>query len=156
MLYHVCSKIDRSEDFVRKSSMKLLMFYTKEWWYKTASKTLEDAADVEREEGLENAVVIFFHCEAEDEDQFESALQKFAKNAKWIAGKFGTKNIVLHSFNHLSSSKSSPEFARRLLQEVKQRLERTGHYVMATPFGYVNEFRMHVAGDSLAKVFKEF
>ncbi len=136
--------------------MKLLMFYTKEWWYKTASKTLEDAPDVEKEEGLENAVVIFFHCEAEDEGRYEGVVQKFAKNAKWIAGTFGTKNIVLHSFNHLSSSKSSPEFAQKLLGEVKQRLERTGYSVMATPFGYFNEFRMHVAGDSLAKVFKEF
>ena len=136
--------------------MKLLMFYTKEWWYKTASKTLNDVPDVDTEEKAENAVVIFFHCEAEDEGKYESIVQKFVKNAKWIAGKFGTKNIVLHSFNHLSSSKSSPEFAGQLLGEVRQRLERTGYAVMTTPFGYFNEFKMHVAGDSLAKVFKEF
>jgi len=140
---------------VRKSDMKLLMFYTKEWWYKTASKTLEDADDIEREESLGNAVVIFFHSEAEDEGRSESVVQKFVKNAKWLAGKFNTKNIVLHSFNHLSSSKSSPDFARQLLGDVCQRLERTGFTVMATPFGYFNEFKMHVAGDSLAKVFKE-
>ncbi|MDA8240424.1 MAG: threonyl-tRNA synthetase editing domain-containing protein [Nitrospiraceae bacterium] len=132
------------------------MFYTKEWWYKTASKTLNDVPDVDTEEKAENAVVIFFHCEAEDEGKYESIVQKFVKNAKWIAGKFGTKNIVLHSFNHLSSSKSSPEFAQKLLEEVGQRLERTGYAVMTTPFGYFNEFKMHVAGDSLAKVFKEF
>ncbi len=136
--------------------MKLLMFYTKEWWYKTASKTLPDAPDVDKEEKADHAVVIFFHCEAEDEDKYEGVVQKFAKNAKWIAGKFGTKNIVLHSFNHLSSSKSSPDFARKLLGEVLERLERTGYAVMTTPFGYFNEFRIHVAGDSLAKVFKEF
>jgi hypothetical protein len=136
--------------------MKLLMFYTKEWWYKTASKTLPYAPDVDKEEKVDDALVIFFHCEAEDEDKYDSVVRKFVKNAKWITGKFGTKNIVLHSFNHLSSSKSSPEFARRLLGEVSQRLERTGYAVMTTPFGYFNEFRMHVAGDSLAKVFKEF
>ena len=28
-----------------------------------------------------------------------------------LAGKFGTKNVVIHSFNHLSSSKASPEFS---------------------------------------------
>jgi hypothetical protein len=72
------------------------------------------------------------------------------------SGKFNAKNIVLHSFNHLSLSKSSPEFAKTLLEEVRLRLERTGYEVMTTPFGYFNEFRMHVAGDSLAKVFKEF
>ena len=136
--------------------MKLLMFYTKEWWYKTASKTIETAPDVEQEESMTSAAVIFFHCEAEDEGKYDGVVQKFAKNAKWIAGKFNTKNVVLHSFNHLSSSKSSPEFAKRLLEEVHGRLERTGYSVMVTPFGYFNEFRMHVAGDSLAKVFKEF
>jgi hypothetical protein len=136
--------------------MKLLMFYTKEWWYKTASKTLAEVPDVEREEKIDNAVAIFVHCEAGDEDKYESVVKKFVKNAKWIAGKFGTKNIVLHSFNHLSSSKSSPEFAWKLLEEAKHVLERNGYAVMTTPFGYFTEFRMHVAGDSLAKVFKEF
>jgi len=136
--------------------MKLLMFYVHEWWYKTASKSLPEVPDKEREESLKNSVVIFFHAEAEDGANRERVLQKFVKNTKWIAGKFSTKNVVLHSFNHLSSSKSSPEFAEALLEEVKERLQRTGYEVIVTPFGYFNEFKMHVAGDSLAKVFKEF
>jgi hypothetical protein len=136
--------------------MKLLMFYVHEWWYKTASKSLPEVPDREREESLKDAAVIFFHSEAEDEANRERVLQKFVKNTKWIAGKFSTKSVVLHSFNHLSSSKSSPEFAEALLEEVKERLQRTGYEVMLTPFGYFNEFKMHVAGDSLAKVFKEF
>ena len=136
--------------------MKLLMFYTKEWWYKTASKTLEDVPDAEKEESIRNAVVIFFHCEAEDEEKYDGVVQKFVKNTKWLAGKFNVRNVVLHSFNHLSTSKSSAEFAGSLLEEVSLRLEGAGYKVMQTPFGYFNEFRMHVAGDSLAKVFKEF
>ncbi len=136
--------------------MKLLMFYTNEWWYKTASRTLEDMPAEDKEEAMTGAIVIFFHCEAEDETKYSGVVQKFVKNTKWLAGKFSTKNVVLHSFNHLSSSKSSPEFARTLLAEVRQRLENTEFIVMVTPFGYFNEFKMHVAGDSLAKVFKEF
>lgn len=132
------------------------MFYVYDWWYKTASKSLPDAPDVDTEESIKNAAVIFYHSEAEDETKRDSVLQKFVKNAKWIAGKFNTKNIVLHSFGHLSVSKSSPEFANTLLNDVVERLQRTGYSVMITPFGYFNEFRMHVAGDSLAKVYKEF
>lgn len=49
--------------------MKLLMFYINEWWYRTASKNLPDVPDVEKEEAVENAAVIFFHCEAEDEER---------------------------------------------------------------------------------------
>ena len=133
-----------------------MMFYVHDWWYKTALKSLPDVPEIEKEESVKNAVVIFFHSEVEDEGKRESILQKFVKNTKWIAGKFDTKNVVLHSFNHLSSSKSSPEFARELLHDVVERLERTGYEVMLTPFGYFNEFKMHVAGDSLAKVFKNF
>jgi len=136
--------------------MKLLMFYTRDWWYKTASKTLETAPDIEIEETMHNAVAIFFHSEAEDEERYDSVCEKFVKNVKWLAGKFSTKNVVLHSFNHLSTSKSSPDLAKRLLDDVIIRLERAGYTVMQTPFGYFNEFKMHVAGDSLAKVFKAF
>jgi len=136
--------------------MKLVMFYVHEWWYKTASKSLQDVPDVEKEESFTNAAVIFYHSEAEDEGKRDSIIQKFVKNTKWIAGKFRTKNIVLHSFNHLAASKSSPEFAKTVLDEVVERLQRTGYTVMTTPFGYFNEFKMYVAGDSLAKVYKEF
>src|SRR5512143_1822861 len=110
--------------------MKLLMFYTKEWWYKTASKTLETAPNLDIEESIPDAVVIFFHCEAEDEARADSVREKFVKNAKWLAGKFDSRNIVLHSFNHLSSSKSSPEFAKQLLDDLIIRRERTGYTVM--------------------------
>jgi len=136
--------------------MKLLMFYTRQWWYRTASKTLADVPDIEKEESLDGAVVIFFHAEEGDELKRDSVLKKFVKNTKWIAGKFETKRVVLHSFNHLSNSKASAPFARALLEEAQERLERTGYTVMITPFGYFNEFRMHVEGDSLAKVYKEF
>jgi hypothetical protein len=135
--------------------MKLLMFYAEEWWYKTASKTLENVPAEDKEESTTSAVVVFFHCEAEDEARHAGVVQKFVKNTKWLAGKFDARNIVLHSFNHLSSSKSSPEFAKTLLDEVSQKLQNTGYSVIVTPFGYFNEFRIHVAGDSLAKVFKD-
>jgi len=136
--------------------MRLVMFYVHEWWYRTASKSLPDIPDTQKEESLTNAAVIFFHSEANDEEKRDSVIQKFVKNTKWISGKFGTKNVVLHSFNHLADSKSTPDFAKSVLDEVVERLKRTGYEVMTTPFGYFNEFRMHVAGDSLAKVYKEF
>jgi hypothetical protein len=136
--------------------MKIVMFYAHEWWYKTASKSLPDVPDVVREESVDDTVVIFFHAEAEDETKREGVLQKCIKNTKWIAGKFNTRSVVIHSFNHLSSSKSSPEFALSLLDELTERLKKAGYTVHRTPFGYFNEFRIHVAGDSLAKVYKEF
>lgn len=135
--------------------MKLLLFYVHTWWFKTASKSLIDVPDTDREESIENAVVVFFHAEKEDEDKGKSLLDKVVKNIKWLAGKFNTKHVVIHSFNHLSSSKASPEYSEQMILSVSEKLKNSGYVVMCTPFGYFNEFKMHVGGESLAKVFKE-
>lgn len=132
------------------------MFYAPAWWYRTAERSLADAPEAEREEAVADAAVVFVHAEARDEDDRAGVVRKFLKNVKWLAGKFGTRSVVLHSFNHLSSSKASAEFALGVMDEVSARLEGSGYAVMRTPFGYFNEFKLHVAGDSLAKVFKEF
>lgn len=136
--------------------MKLLLFYAHKWWFRTASKGLPDVPDVNMEDSMDNAVVVFFHAEKEDEEKGKGVLDKFVKNTKWLAGKFNTKNAVLHSFNHLSSSKASPEFSGQILKQATERLVNAGYSVMCTPFGYFNEFDIHVGGESLAKVFKEF
>jgi len=136
--------------------MKLLLFYAHKWWFKTASKSLPAVPDNEKEDSLENAVVVFYHVEKEDEEKGKGVLEKLVKNIKWLAGKFGTKHVVIHSFNHLSSSKASPEFSEELINQATERLQNTGYTVMCTPFGYFNEFIIHVGGESLAKVFKEF
>jgi hypothetical protein len=136
--------------------MKLLLFYAHSFSYETAAKSLSTVPEVKKKESVTAAAVIFFHVEAEDVEKRSKVVQKFVKNVKWLCGKFATKNVVLHSFNHLSGSKADPDFSRELLDEVAEQLARTDYQVMVTPFGYFNEFRIHVAGDSLAKVFKEF
>jgi hypothetical protein len=52
-------------------------------------------------------------------------------------------------------SKAPAEFAEPLIEEAGKRLEESGYSVTVTPFGYLNEWKLHVAGESLAKVFKE-
>jgi hypothetical protein len=136
--------------------MKLLLFYANKWWFKTASKSLPQVPDIQMEDSMENTVVVFYHAEKEDEEKGKGVLDKLIKNIKWLAGKFVTKNVVIHSFNHLSSSKASPEFSEELIKHATERLHDTGYTVMCTPFGYFNEFLIHVGGESLAKVFKEF
>ncbi len=112
--------------------------------------------DIELEDEVKDATVVFFQVEEKDSEDRSGVIRKLVKNIKWHAGKFGTKNVVLHSFNHLSSSKAPPDVAREILDEVVQRLNRADYHVLVTPFGYFHEFKIHVGGESLAKVFKEF
>ncbi len=135
--------------------MKLLMFYAPSFWFKTFEKVLEDAPDQDVESTSENSVVIFYQAEEADIEKEKSIITKFVKNIKWLAGKFKTKNVVLHSFGHLSLSKAPPEFTEKLIIEVKNKLTASDFSVTETPFGYLNEWKIHVAGDSLGKVFKD-
>ncbi|MBW1982564.1 MAG: hypothetical protein JRJ12_15240 [Deltaproteobacteria bacterium] len=135
--------------------MRVILFYAPTFWFKTFKKVLVEAAEQEAEAECHEAVVVFYQAEADDQQRQAKVLTKLIKNIKWLAGKFQTKTIVLHSFNHLSSSKAPPQFAEMLTEAAKQRLEQSGYQVTVTPFGYLNEWRIHVAGDSLAKVYKE-
>jgi hypothetical protein len=134
--------------------MKLLMFQAKRFWWKSFSKTLEDAPDVDVEETVTEAVVVFLHAEEQDQAEGNAPLTKVLKNVKWLANKRGLKNIVLHSFTHLSNSTASPEYAQRFLEAAAERLRGTGYRVWLTPFGYFCEWELAVYGESLAKVFK--
>lgn len=134
--------------------MKLLLFQAKRFYWKSYSKTLDSAPDQDVTKTVTEAVVVFLHAEAEDETQ-PGLETKVVKNIKWLANKRGLKNIVLHSFTHLSGSTASAEFAQTLLNGLEQRLRGTGYEVWQTPFGYFCEWDLSVYGDSLAKVFKE-
>jgi len=133
----------------------MLLYCDCQYWYRPFSKILEQVEDASGEEEVPEAAVIFAHAEAQDEQRRGNVLTKALKNIKWLANKRGLKNIVLHSFTHLSSSTASPEFAHGFLEEVAGRLRRTGYNVWLTPFGYVCEWELSVYGESLAKVFKE-
>jgi hypothetical protein len=134
--------------------MKLLLFQAKKFYWQSFSKTLADVPDQDVAETVPDALVVFMHAEAEDEAK-PKLETKVVKNIKWLANKRSLKNIVLHSFTHLSSSTASPEFARSLLDRLDERLSNTGYQVWQTPFGYFCEWNLSVYGDSLAKVFKE-
>lgn len=130
------------------------MFNVKEFWYKTFSKTLQDVEENEREETMQDTLVVFGNVEVEDEEKLARIIRKTVKNITWLAGKTGRNRVVLHSFAHLSESKSSIKFAQKVFKSIENRLRNKGYDVLVTPFGYFLEFKMHVLGESLAKVWK--
>ena len=138
-----------------ENPFKLLMFSVKEFWYNPYSKTLKNVEETEKEETVNDALVVFVNVEKEDETNRSRIIRKTVKNIAWLARKTDRTRIVLHSFAHLSDSKSSTEFAQDLIQIVKTRLDSKGYDVSLTPFGYFLEFRLHVRGESLAKVWKQ-
>lgn len=135
--------------------MKMLMFDTENFWFDTFSKTIDDVEDINEEEEFKNTAVVFIHVEFEDEERKNKVVQSAVKNVKWYLNKINKGKIVLHSFAHLSSSTSSPEFAVEIISDVKEKLVNKDIETYTTPFGYFSEFSIHVRGESLAKVFKD-
>jgi len=135
--------------------MKLLTFQAKRFRWKSFSKTLPDAEELDVDESVEEAVVVFAHAEESDLVQRSSVFKKTLKHVKWLANKRGMKRVVLHSFTHLGGANAPPDFARTFLEELAERLRATGYEAWLTPFGWFCEWDLSVHGDSLAKVWKD-
>jgi hypothetical protein len=134
--------------------MKLLMFNTSEFWFKTFKNTLEPKNEENFERTIDNALVIFIHAEHDDAEQKERVIKKAAENIVWLAKKTGRTSVVLHSFAHLSDSKAESTAAQEIFFGLTELLMKRGLDTTMTPFGYLNEFRIQVLGDSLSKVWK--
>jgi hypothetical protein len=135
--------------------MKLLTFQAKRFRWKSFSKTLPEAEDVDVDQTVEECVVAFVHAEELDAAQRDSVFRKALKHVKWLANKRGMKRVVLHSFTHLGAASAPAGFAQAFLVELAERLRATGYSVWITPFGWFCEWDLSVHGDSLAKVWKE-
>lgn len=135
--------------------MKLLTFQAKRFWWRSFSKTLQDAEDVAVEQEVFDAVVAFYQIEAADAANRASVFRQTLKHLKWLANKREMKTIVLHSFTHLGGDNAEPDFARDLTEDLAARLRETGYQIWITPFGYFNEWDLSVYGESLAKVWKQ-
>jgi len=135
--------------------MKLLMLYAHDYWLQPHEKNLDEAADIEANISMQECIVALVHVEPHDLETRGKTTTKALKQLKWLARKSATERIVLHSFAHLATDSATPEAARSFLEDISTRLTNTGFIVRSSPFGYFNEFKLHVAGPSLAKVFVE-
>lgn len=131
-----------------------MMFDTDDFWYKTFEKTVDHVSPVDTEASVQDSLVIFINVEKEDEAQRDRVVKKAVENISWLARKTNRKKVVLHSFAHLSESKSSITFAEAVFKSIMDALCAKGLETSMTPFGYFLEFTIHVRGESLAKVWK--
>lgn len=134
--------------------MRVLFWYCKKFGWKPTLKTLDDFPDADPDEYYDT-VVAFIHVEPRDIAD-GGAETKLVKNAKWLARKWDTAGVLLHSFTHLAEEKADPLHAKALLDRVQERLEKAGYKASQTPYGYFNDLSMEAPGHPLARVFKEF
>jgi len=134
--------------------MKLLLIYCKKFGYTPTIKTVENASDDVSSEEFENIQTAFIQVEEKDMENEKAVEKKLVKNLKWICGKNQGKEIVLHSFAHLSESKADPDFTKAFFDKVDERMKNAGYTVHQTPFGYFLDLNVVAPGFSFARVFK--
>lgn len=135
--------------------MRVLFWYCDRFACQPTMKTLETAPEA-APLSCEKAVVAFIHVEPADVEDGSSAETKLVKNAKWLARKWKTRQVVLHSFTHLGEEKADPEAAGALIDRAGRRLEGSGYASVATPYGYFNDLSMAAPGHPLARIYKAF
>ncbi len=135
--------------------MKLLMIYMDKFAYNVTTKTLDEFEDRSGGKEFSDVLVAFIHVEKEDEEEVPKKVKKLIKSIKWAAGKNKTKKVILHSFAHLSLSKSDPKIAKEILDKAEERLKNVNFEVEQTPFGYFLDLVVSAPGVSQARIFQD-
>lgn len=135
--------------------MRILFWYCDHIGWTPAIKTLDDAPDA-NPGTRDHAVVAFIHVEPRDVVPGASAETKLIKNAKWLARKWETKEILLHSFTHLGEEKAEPKEAQELLSSAGKRLTSAGYVASQTPYGFFLDLNLQAPGKPLARIYKEW
>ena len=137
--------------------MKLLMTFAKKFAYVPNIKNLESAEDVQEGKEYKDVLVAFIQVEEKDEEkELNKVEKKLVNNIKWGARKNECKNIILHSFAHLSTSKASPEFTKDVFDKAQTRLENADYVTNQSPFGYFLDLDISMPGYSQARIFRDF
>jgi len=136
--------------------MKLLMWYVKEFSYTPSVKTLDEYENHTESKTFNDTLLAFIHAEEHDQEDLKSIEKKLVNNIKWGARKNNTKNVVLHSFAHLSESKATPEFTKELFDLAEIRLKNADYLTAQSPFGYFLDLKIEAPGVSQARIFRSF
>jgi len=135
--------------------MRFLSFHVNSFSYKITkkgrSKILEEITEENKENQVENAIILFIATEKEDESNseiYENVIREILK----IVNQLKVKNIVLIPFAHLFGQLSSLEYAFESLKNIEKILIDKGFSVIRMPFGWFSEFDMKAKGHPLSRI----
>ncbi len=116
--------------------MKLLTAHSEYIEFKPIKKALKNVEDIPMEsERIEECLVVFIGSEEQDKKNVSQVAEKAAKEIKEIAGKVGTKKIVLYPWVHLTGNPSSQKTAEKSLDEIESELNKPDLDIHKSPSG---------------------
>ncbi|VVB79094.1 Threonine--tRNA ligase [uncultured archaeon] len=122
---------------------------------KPAIKGTELPKEENKEVKVKEPLVILTAVEKADEEN-KTILEDYIKNILELKEKIGkVERIVLYPYAHLSSSLSSPDFAKQLLIDAEKALKEKKIEVFRAPFGFYKEFELKCKGHPLSELSRQ-
>jgi len=134
--------------------MRILLIHSDYIKYETKSMTriAEKIDDKKREGKFENSLVVFTAVEREDEKNTDRIVENAVASITEIFEKVGADNIVIYPYAHLSSSLSSPDTAKKILQDMEAQIDDLNIKVERVPFGWYKSFEVSCKGHPLSEL----
>lgn len=134
--------------------MRFLSFHCENFRYKTTKRSrssiFEELNDNNKENELDNVLLLFISVEKKDEDN-PDFLQKAVFEIEKITKQLKITNIVLLSFAHLFGKLSNPEFSLKSLIDLENILNEK-YVILRPPFGWFNELEIKAKGHPLSRI----
>lgn len=135
--------------------MKILSLHCDYIKFKPLKPAIKGATlpkEEEKQVEVKDPLIIMTAVEKADEEN-KTILADYIKNILDLKDKIGKiERIVLYPYAHLSSSLSSPDFAKQLLIDAEKELKKQKIEVFRAPFGFYKEFELKCKGHPLSEL----
>lgn len=135
--------------------MRFLSFHVDHFWYKVTkkgrSKVIEEITEENKENRVENALVLFISMEKRDEED-PNLIEKGVSEIEKITNQLKILNLVILPFAHLFGQLSSLEYAFDAFKKIESMLKLKNYSVIRLPFGWFNELEMKAKGHPLSRI----
>jgi len=135
--------------------MRLLMWHVSAFHSEPGARGRSKVVDEPRAVDVGEALLVFASVERADESDRVGVVERARAAILEQVGRVGVQAVVLHSFAHLFGERSSPRFAREVLDELELALRGAGLSAQQTPFGWFNALEIHAKGHPLARVARQ-
>jgi len=130
--------------------MRILSIHANRVWYHATQKTKMAEPVDQRDDDMENCVVLFCCVEKLDEKNPALIIENATKNVIARLGKLKADKVMIYPYAHLTSALGSPDCALCILRGLEDALRGEGIEVKRAPFGWYKEFGIHGKGHPLA------
>ncbi|MFX1456009.1 MAG: threonyl-tRNA synthetase editing domain-containing protein [Promethearchaeota archaeon] len=135
--------------------MRFLSFHVDYFRHKVTkkgrSKIIEEISEENKENQVENALVLFVSMEKQDEAK-DDIIKKGINEIEKITKQLKIINVVIVPFAHLFGQLSSLEYAFESFKKIESMLKLKNYTVLRLPFGWFNELEMKAKGHPLSRI----